>query len=142
MTQATAQPNFTGIWEMKPEGSTFLGAAPQRIVMKIEHREPAVMQQMRSMHADGTQYRAMFRYEVDAERNNRIGEAEVRTRARWEGVELVIESRMTTVGTEICYRDYWSLSEDGRTLTMAHRDDDLAGQTVVLERASQAGTQF
>jgi hypothetical protein len=32
------------------------------------------------------------------------------------------------------FRDYWSLSDDGATLTMAHRDDDLAGQTTVLKR--------
>jgi hypothetical protein len=37
-------------------------------------------------------------------------------------------------------KDHWSLSDDGRTLTMAHRDDDLAGQVAVLERRSETNT--
>lgn len=32
------------------------------------------------------------------------------------------------------FRDYWSLSGDGRTLTMAHLDDDLTGHTTILNR--------
>jgi hypothetical protein len=31
--------------------------------------------------------------------------------------------------------DYWSLSPNGQTLSMEHRNDDLAGQKTVLERA-------
>jgi hypothetical protein len=59
------------------------------------------------------------------------------TRAWWEGAEIVIESRMKTPARDAYFKDHWSLSDDGRTLTMAHRDDDLAGQTSVLERSSQ-----
>jgi len=52
----------------------------------------------------------------------------------------VIESRMTTPDRESHFKDHWSLSNDGQTLTMAHRDDDLAGQVSVLEKSSQADT--
>ncbi len=72
--------------------------------------------------------------------NNSVGAATARTRARWEGMELVIESWMKTSGREVHFKDHWSLSGDGRTLTMAHRDDDLAGQISVLEKSSQADT--
>jgi hypothetical protein len=44
---------------------------------------------------------------------------------------------MKTPARDAYFKDHWSLSDDGRTLTMAHRDDDLAGQTSVLERSSQ-----
>jgi hypothetical protein len=37
-------------------------------------------------------------------------------------------------------KSLWSLSDDGRTLTMAHREDDLVGQMSVLEKGSQADT--
>jgi hypothetical protein len=44
---------------------------------------------------------------------------------------------------EFKFKDYWSLSSDGRMLTMAHRNDDLAGQISVLEKAPpQAATKF
>jgi hypothetical protein len=42
---------------------------------------------------------------------------------------------METKDRALHFKDYWSLSADGATLTMAHRDDDLAGQTSVLHRA-------
>ena len=85
-------------------------------------------------NADGTEQRMTFRFETGAETTNPIGGATARTRARWEGTELVIESWMKTPAREAYFKDHWSLSEDGRTLTMAHRDDDLAGQISVLEK--------
>jgi hypothetical protein len=81
-----------------------------------------------------------FTYETDAETANPIGEATARMHARWEGAELVIESRMKTPDREFHFKDHWSLSDDGRRLTMAHRDDDLAGQISVFEKRSQADT--
>ena len=81
-----------------------------------------------------------FTYETGAETTNSVGEATARTHARWEGMELVIESRMKTPAREAHFKDHWSLSDDGRTLTMAHRDDELAGQISVLEKSSQADT--
>jgi hypothetical protein len=81
-----------------------------------------------------------FTYETDAETTNSLGEATARTHARWEGMELVIESRMKTPGREFHFKDHWSLSDDGRTLTMAHRGDDLAGQVSVFEKRSQVDT--
>jgi hypothetical protein len=58
-----------------------------------------------------------------------------RTHARWDGTELVIESWLETPDRRLHLKDHWSLSADGQTLTMAHRDDDLAGQIVVNEKA-------
>jgi hypothetical protein len=58
-----------------------------------------------------------------------------RTHARWDGTELVIESWLETPDRRLHLKDHWSLSADGETLTIAHRDDDLAGQIVVNEKA-------
>jgi hypothetical protein len=58
------------------------------------------------------------------------------TSARWQGSTLIVESTLTVGGRELHFRDYWSLSRDGAVLTMAHPDDELAGQVSVLERAS------
>jgi hypothetical protein len=45
---------------------------------------------------------------------------------------------MNTGGREFYFKDHWSLSDNGRTLTMAHRDDDLAGQISILEKMPDA----
>jgi hypothetical protein len=42
-------------------------------------------------------------------------------------------------GREAHFRDFWSLSSDGQTLIMEHRDDDLAGQITFLEKAYREG---
>lgn len=53
---------------------------------------------------------------------------------RWVGRELLIESWVKQGERDLHFRDYWSLSSDNETLTMEHRDDDLAGQITIVER--------
>jgi len=60
--------------------------------------------------------------------------------ASWEGRELVIKSRMRSGARELNFRDFWSLSADRKSLSMEHRDDDLAGQITILDRAGQDGS--
>jgi hypothetical protein len=136
MNPTNAPPDFTGVWELNLERSTLRGSEPKRIVMEIEHREPRLVQQIHLMNAGGAEKRITFAYETGAETTNSVGGAPARTWARWEGAELVIESRVVTPCRQVYFKDHWLLSEDGRTLTMSHRDDDLAGQISVLERRS------
>lgn len=63
---------------------------------------------------------------------NLVQGAEMRTRAHWEGAELIVESSMKTAAREIRFRDCWSITAEGR-LVMEHRDDDLAGQRAVFD---------
>jgi hypothetical protein len=140
MKPATSLPDFTGVWEVNLERSALRGPAPKRILAIIEHREPRLIQQLLVTNADGVEQRMTFRFGTDAETVNEMGNASAQTLAHWEGTELVIESRMKTPGRDAYFKDHWSLSEDGQTLTMAHRDDDLAGQISVLEKRSSANT--
>jgi hypothetical protein len=134
MIPAPSRPDFTGVWEMNCERSVLHGSTPRRILVKIEHRDPQLIQQVLFTAAGGVEQRMTFTFQAGAETTNLVGGATARTHARWEGIELVIESLMKTAGREVHFKDHWSLSEDGRTLTMAHRDDDLAGQIAVLEK--------
>jgi hypothetical protein len=138
MNPAASRPDFTGVWEMNCERSILHRSTPKRILVRIEHREPKLIQQILFTDADGAEQRMTFTFEAGAETTNSVGAATARTRARWEGIELVIESWMKTPGREVHFKDHWSLSGDGRTLTMEHRDDDLAGQISVLEKSSPA----
>lgn len=135
MSTTRPLPDFTGVWEMNFERSVLRGPALQRVVITIEHRASQLNQELVATRADGAQQRMLFTYVIGAETSNTMGGAILRTRARWEGLELVLESRMQLPGREACFKDHWSLSDDGQTLTMAHRDDDLAGQISVLERS-------
>jgi len=129
-----AHPDFSGTYRANLEASKFLGAKPLALDVAIEHRDPKLIQSIISTTAAGEE-RMVYTFTTDgADSVNTIRGTDAHTRAHWEGSELVIESWMNAGGREFRFRDFWSLSEDGKTLTMAHRDDDLAGQISVLER--------
>jgi hypothetical protein len=135
MVAAQLRTDFTGLWKVNLEKSVLRGPAPKEILMKIEHREPMLNQQILLIDAGGTRRRQAFAFGIGGEWANPVGGSTARTRAQWEGTELVIESWMKTPERELHFKDHWSLSRDGQTLAMAHRDDDLAGQITILERA-------
>ena len=131
-------PDFTGIWRVNLEKSVLLGAIPRQILVKIDHRELALVQRIFVASADGQEQRQTFTIGVGAETHHSVSGIPVRCRAQWEGRELIIESWMTTPKRDVHFKDCWSLSSDGALLTMAHRDDDLAGQVTLLERGTAA----
>jgi hypothetical protein len=128
------RPDFSGSWEMSAHRSVLRGPTPKRLFMKIEHRGSTLTQEVLTLGEEDAEQRATFRYRCGAETRNAIGAVEARSLARWAGSELVIESRIEMSGREIYFEDHWSLTDGGRTITMAHRNDDLAGQITVLER--------
>jgi hypothetical protein len=134
MPDANRRPNFTGIWKLNSEKSTIRGPQPKQILMNIEHRDPTLIQQVLLTDASGAEQRQIFTCRIGVDTKNSVSGIELRSSAQWNAQELAIESRMNARGREFYFKDHWSLSEDGRTLTMAHRDDDLAGQISVLEK--------
>jgi hypothetical protein len=138
MTTAHPLPNFTGVWKLNLEKSIIRGAPPKQILMNIEHRDATVIQQIRSTDANGAQQRQTFTCRIGVDTKNSVNGVELQSSTQWIGTELVIQSDFSARGREFYFKDYWSLSEDGRTLTMAHRDDDLAGQISILEKIPDA----
>ena len=131
------KPDFSGLWQLNLTRSTFRGPAPMDILVKIEHREPRLIQTMVIVTAGGEEQRLTFAYDIGGgETTNAPASGEVRSRAHWNGAELVIDSVLSTPNRTFHFSDHWSLSPDGETLQMAHPDDDLAGQVAICERAS------
>ena len=117
---------------------------PKELLMKIDHQEPRLVQEILVKHPSGDEQRLTFICDTaGSETVNSVGGRAARSRAFWEDTELVIESWMDTPTREFHFRDHWLLSDDGQMLTMAHRNDDLAGQIVVLDKASpETATRF
>ena len=123
--------NFSGKWRLNPAKSRGIGA--QMILATIDHDEPRVSQSMLVTTAAGEE-RVTYVFRTDGEESvNLVRGTEARTRAHWEGEELIVESSMKTPARDFRFRDCWSIAPDG-TLVMEHRDDDLAGQCAVLDR--------
>ena len=126
-----SHPDFSGLWQMDLEKTTLRGEPPSRVLMKIEHTAPELIQETHVTRKNGTESSLVFRYDTSG---RETANAQIRSRAHWVGAELLIESWMETKDRVPYFKDYWSLSADGATLTMTHRDDDFAGQTSVLQR--------
>ncbi len=136
MTESTTRPDFSGLREVNLEKSMLRGRPARRVLVKIEHDDPRLVQNVLMSYGDGAEERLRFSYTTDGKKSiNSIRGIDCETQAHWDGEELVLESLMKTPDREFHFRDHWSFSESGRTLTMAHPDDDVAGQRSVLEQA-------
>ena len=128
--------NLTGIWKANLEKSKLLGPAPKSIAAKIRHKDPDLLVAMVITMPDGLEHRIEFKGPTKgAEVLNLVGGQQWRSRMQWVGDELMIESWVELGERKLHFRDFWFLSKDGQSLTMEHRDDDLAGQITFLDRA-------
>ncbi len=129
--------NLSGVWKGNLEKSKLLGPAPKTLLVTINHTDPVLNVEMVFTKLDDTEEQLLFRGMTTGEEVvNSVRGIQVRSRSTWIGAELLIESWMSLGGRESYFRDYWFLSNDGRMLTMEHRNDALAGQATVLEKTN------
>lgn len=131
--------NFTGRWRADLSASRLRGATPSEIVVSLTHVDPELRVDMTILAADNTTTRVGFDARTTGEAvTNIVAGSQWVSRSSWVGRELLIESHVSHSGRQMLFRDYWSLSDDGRRLTMEHRGDDLDGQVTVLDRIGDA----
>jgi hypothetical protein len=128
--------NFSGTWNADLSKCRFLQQPPIAITIKIEHSDPELQEEIVVTKEDGSKERVLFQCRTTGEQGRSLIDGRtVRGTATWQGDELVIESWIQFGARELHFSDYWFLSPEGRSLFMEHRNDDLAGQLTVLERA-------
>jgi hypothetical protein len=131
----SSQPDFSGRWRADLPRCTFATPAPRSLDMLIEHIGDSLRQKVVSVAHDGADQLALFTCRTSgAPGASRLNGAPVAGSAWWLDGELVIEVVMPRPDGELRLVDCWRLSDDRLTLTMTHRDDALAGQTVELAR--------
>lgn len=126
------QADFSGSWLAVIEECTFVTRTPVRLTANIMQSANMLHVEMHvSFDGDGDS-RMVFDAPIvsaDDAGGGRVAQA------RWMGDDLVVETRIESGGEEYVLRDRWWLSAGGERLTMAHKDDVIAGQTVVFKRA-------
>lgn len=131
-----ASQNLTGLWKANLEKSKLLGPTPKAIAAKIRHDDPDLLVAMLITLADGAEHRIEFKGPTNgAEVFNLVSGQQWKSRMQWIGEELLIESWVELAERKLHFRDFWFLSDNGKSLTMEHRDDDLRGQITFLERS-------
>ncbi|MGH9728083.1 MAG: hypothetical protein ACRD4V_05760 [Candidatus Acidiferrales bacterium] len=132
-------PNFSGVWRANLEKTRLIGPAAKSITAKINHSPAELFVEIVFAAADGAEHRLRFRAPTTGEEAiNTVNGQQWRSSIQWVGPDLLIESWVDMGERKGHFRDFWSLSKDGRSLTMEHRDDDINGQITVLEKAAEA----
>ena len=87
-----SKPDFSGLWQLSPEKSTFRGPAPKNVIVKIQHREPTLVQTMLVVAADGGEQRLTFTYyTAGGDSTIRVASGEGRRCAHWSDAGRVCQ---------------------------------------------------
>jgi len=117
---ALAKPDFTGDWKLNTSKSTFGDVpGPDSMTIKVAHAEPKLdtvskqSGQMGEIEMKGS-------YTTDGKEclNHMGGDNEIKTTLKWDGDDLVGDSKGSFDGNEFTAKDRWTLSDGGKTMTV------------------------
>lgn len=117
--QIQAKPNFSGTWKVDVNKSDFGPMpAPDSQTEKINHQDPDLKMnvsesgQMGDLNFD-------LAYTTDGkECTNSVAGNEFKSTLTWDGDNLVIDTKGSFNGNDFTAKDRWTLSEDGKTMTV------------------------
>jgi hypothetical protein len=135
---AQAKANFTGDWKANAAKSDFGPMPPpEKFDQKITHNDPE-LKVATTIAGEFGEFTLDFTYKTDGkECVNTSPMGETKSVLTWDGDTLVIESKMSGDNGEMTMSDRWTLSEDGKTLTMKRHFSGGMGegdQTMVMEK--------
>lgn len=117
---AQSRPNFTGTWKLNVDKSDVEGFSPQSFVLEIVHKEPHV-RSIAAITQEGKEAKSEVNFTTDGKDTvNKTPDGEGTDKARWEGNVLVRDTQgKLSNGLSLTQRDKYTLSEDGKTMTIA-----------------------
>lgn len=132
------KPNFSGEWKMNAERSDYgTVPKPEKMVRKIVHEDPHLRISSTQSGPRG-ETTSELKLAIDGkEQVIRMGNVEVKTTSRWDGAMLRVDSKRPFQTGEIVTQEKWTLSEGGKTLTLATHIIAPKGEfdiTAVLEK--------
>ena len=130
---AQTKPDFSGSWKMNREKSKFERGGPDNLLIKIDHKEPAFVEDWKMSTPNGERA-FQAKYTTDGkETEQEVMGRTAKTSAKWDDDGLVIEFK-TENGF---FKRKITLSADGKTITKVVTQSGDNGQTedtVVLEK--------
>jgi hypothetical protein len=134
IASAQTKPDFSGTWKMNREKSKFAGGGPDSLLIKIDHKEPAFVENWTVSTPDGERS-FQAKYTTDGkETEQEVMGRTAKTSAKWEGDALVIEFKSEGG----FFKRKLTLSADGKTITKMVTQSPSNGEqtedTVVFEK--------
>jgi hypothetical protein len=122
---AQTKPDFSGTWKMNREKSKFERGGPESLLIKIDHKEPAFVEDW-TMTTPNGERAFQAKYTTDGkETEQEVMGRTAKTSAKWEGDALVIEFK-TESGF---FKRKITISADGKTITKVVTQSSDGGQT-------------
>jgi hypothetical protein len=135
---AVAKPNFSGEWKLNTAKSDFgQMPAPDSMSQTIKHEDPKLEAHIKQSSQMGDIERDV-KYTTDGkESTNMFRDSPSTSIVKWDGDALVFETKGRFGDNDYTLKDRWTLSEDGKTLTMQRLFSSSFGemeQKAVLEK--------
>jgi len=139
---AQQKPDFSGTWKLNVAKSDFgVLPGPTSRTDVITHKDPALSYTYTAEGPQGKQ-EGKITYTTDGkEAVNKMGEREIKSTLKWVGSSLVISSKFVFNGNDATGEGTWTLSPDGKTLTINQHYASSLGevdQKIVLEKQEAA----
>jgi hypothetical protein len=116
---AADKPDFTGSWKINVAKSE-LGQMPppEKFERTIEHKDPAMkLTTVQSMN--GNERTSTVEYTINGqEQTVKTDRGEAKVTPTWKGSKLEVATRRDFQGNEMKTLEGWTLSADGKTLTV------------------------
>ncbi len=135
---ASGPPDFSGTWVLNGYRSELAGERPpQSKVQQVVHQGTALTVTIDEISERGTMH-GVARYTTDGEEavNDVLG-FPMTSSISWEGAVMIMRTWGRFGNTDIMLIDRWSLSPDGKTLTIARQFQGrgrIVDQTLVFDR--------
>jgi hypothetical protein len=117
---AADKPNYTGAWKINSAKSDFgpMPQGPDKFERTVDHKDPAMkMTTVQSMN--GNERTTDVAYTINGEEQVvKTGMGEVKVTPAWKDDHLEVTSKREIQGMEIKSLEKWSLSADGKVLTV------------------------
>jgi hypothetical protein len=129
---AAAPPDLSGNWKANLAKSDFGPMpAPTRLATKIEQKEPSVKMSTTFVGEQGEMTFDLKFMTDGTETTNTYGPVVLKSKAKWDGGTLVIETKGSTGNGDISMLEKWNLSEDGKTITETSNFTGPQGEMVL-----------
>jgi hypothetical protein len=142
LCSAQSKPNFTGEWTMNFEKSKFGEnyRAPAKWVDKVVQKENELtIDRLELTHA-GKRTGQLFYTTYGKESANEVMGNIVRSVVKWDGQDLTFHHVSKFNEKEITLDDRWTLSADGKTLSVKRHFDGggiVADQVIVFDKTGK-----
>ena len=114
-----ASPNFSGHWKLNVEKSKL--DDPYQEERTVDHKDPDLTVSLKAV-SDGEEEKSTAKYRTDRkETRNMLDGDPLFTTAHWDGDALVFESQIISDTDTIEFHDRWTLSSDGKLLTVTRK---------------------